>query len=414
MMRKSVLLSGLAAVCLAGSCSVLHASDRGDYVYVESNISAPNGNSIYAFQRGNGGNLAPIPGSPFLTGGAGVQYAGSNLGPFDSDQEVITNPEHTLLFAVNAGSDSIAVFRINDDGSLNPVDGSPFPSGGSDPDSLALNGNILFVTNQSSDFARPSTSLPNYTTMRVERNGYLVPTDDDTNDTSRPYQTKVSVAAGSAPSQAYFAQDSGILFGADFLGGLIEHFRVDGQGKLHTLPPLALPASEFGASVPRLPLGLWSNPRQPVLYVGYVTANKIGVYRYNENGALKFLRTVPNAGQGICWIRVNKSGTRLYTTDTTTNQVSVYDSTDAENPVEIQTLTLAGVGNDFQLSLSEDGRSLYVLSQRAAASIPEGQGNVLHTLSVSRDGTVEETGAPVVFHLPSGVRPQGIAVVSQR
>lgn len=413
-MRKSVLLSGLAVVCLAASCSVLHASDRGDYVYVESNISAPNGNSIYAFQRGSTGNLTQIPGSPFLTGGAGIQYAGSNLGPFDSDQEIITNPEHTLLFAVNAGSDSIAVFHINDDGSLNPVDGSPFPSGGSDPDSLALNGNLLFVTNQSSDFARPSTALPNYTTMRVEQNGYLVPVDDDTNDTSHPYHTKVSVAAGSAPSQAYFVQDSNILFGADFLGGLIEHFRVDGQGKLHQLPPIALPASEFDASAPRLPLGLWSNPRQPVLYVGYVTANKIGVYRYSEDGSLKFLRTIPNAGQGICWIRVNKSGTRLYTTDTTTNQVSVYDSTDAEHPVEIQTFTLAGVGNDFQLSLSEDGRSLYVLSQRAATSIPEGQGNVLHTLSISPNGTIEETGAPVVFHLPSGVRPQGIAVVGQR
>jgi hypothetical protein len=414
MMRKSVLLSVLAAVCVAGSCSVLHASDRGDYVYVESNISAPNGNSIYAFQRGNDGNLTQIPGSPFLTGGAGVQYAGSNLGPFDSDQEVITNPEHTLLFAVNAGSDTIAVFRINGDGSLNPVNGSPFPSGGSDPDSLALSGNYLFITNQSTDFARPSTALPNYTTMRVEQNGYLVPVDDDANDTSRPYHATVSVAAGSAPSQAYFDQNSGILFGADFLGGLIEHFRVDGQGKLHPLPPLALPASEFGASAPRLPLGLWSNPRQPILYVGYVTANKIGVYRYNENGGLKFLHTIPNAGQGICWIRVNQSGTRMYTTDTTTNQVSVYDSTDAENPVEIQTLTLAGVGNDFQLSLSGDGSSLYVLSQRASTSIPDGQGNVLHTLSVSSNGTVEETGAPVVFHLPSGIRPQGIAVVSQR
>ncbi|MEO8737764.1 MAG: hypothetical protein ABI380_14640, partial [Edaphobacter sp.] len=183
-MRKGVLFSGLAAVCFAGSCSILHASDRGEYVYVESNLSAPNSNSIYAFQRTSGGNLTRVPGSPFLTGGAGVQYAGFNLGPLDSDQEVITNPEHTLLFAVNAGSDSIAVFRIDEDGSLKPVEGSPFPSGGSDPVSLALYGNVLFVANQSGDFARPSTTLPNYTAMRVERNGYLVPIDNDTNNTS--------------------------------------------------------------------------------------------------------------------------------------------------------------------------------------------------------------------------------------
>ncbi len=413
-MRMSVLFSGLAVVCLAGSCSILHASEHGEYVYVESNLSAPNSNSIYAFQRGSGGNLTPVPGSPFLTGGSGVQYAGFNLGPLDSDQEVITNPDHTLLFAVNAGSDSIAVFRIKEDGSLKPVEGSPFPSGGSDPVSLALDGNVLFVANQSGDFARPSTTLPNYTAMRVERNGYLVPIDDDTNNTSRPFQTTVSVAAGSSPSQAYLAKEGDLLFGADFLGGLLQHFRMDERGKLHELPPLALPASEFDATTPRLPLGLWSNPRQPILYVGFVTANKMGIYRYNEDGGLKFLRTVPNAGQGICWIRSNRKGTRLYTTDTATNQVSVYDSTDAERPTEIQTVTLAGVGNDFQLSLSEDEKSLYVLSQRAAASIPEGRGNVLHTLSVKQDGTVEETGAPIVFNLPTGVRPQGIAVVDQR
>jgi hypothetical protein len=154
-----------------------------------------------------------------------------------------------------------------------------------------------------------------------------------------------------------------------------------------------------------------SHPKQPILYVGYVTANKMGVYRYSKEGELTFLRTVPNAGQGICWIRVNASGTRIYTTDTTTNQVSVYDATDAEAPVEIQTFTLEGVGNAFQVSLSGDGGSMFVLSQRATASFPAGQGNVLHTLTIKSDGTVAETGTPIVFNLPSGARPQGVAVV---
>jgi hypothetical protein len=247
--------------------------------------------------------------------------------------------------------------------------------------------------------------------MRVEGDGNLVPISNDTNDTSRPFQSTVSVAVGSSPSQAYLASGTNLLFGADFLGGLLQHFRLDGQGQLHALPPIALPASEFGATTPRLPLGLSSHPKQPILYVGYVTANKIGVYRYNEEGALNFLRTVPNAGQGICWIRSNKSGTRIYTSDTATNQISVYDSTDAEEPVEIQTLTLAGVGNAFQISLSADGKSLFALSQQAAATVPAGQGNVLHTLTIKGDGTLAETGSPIIFSLPAGVRVQGLAVV---
>jgi hypothetical protein len=404
---------GLAAFTFVGSCSIAQAADGGEYVYVESNTSAPNSNSIYAFRRGSSGSLTPLTGSPFLTGGAGVQYTGSNLGPFDSDSEVIVNPNQTLLFAVNAGSDSVAVFSIKQDGSLVAVTGSPFPSGGNDPVSLALDGNVLIVVNQSGDFARPSTILPNYTTMRVASDGTLTPFGTNTNDTSRAGQNTVSVAAGSAPSQALSVPGTDLLFGADFLGGLLQHFRVDGEGELHALSPIALPATEFTATTPRLPLGLWSNPKEPILYVGYVTANKMGVYQYNQQGGLKFLRTVPNAGQGICWIRANRRGTRLYTTDTTTNQVSVYDSTDAENPVEIQTFTLAGVGSSFQLSLSDDGSFLYVLSQRDSTTIPDGQGNVLHSLAVQNDGTLEEVGTGIVFDLPPGTRPQGVAVADQ-
>jgi hypothetical protein len=409
-MRKSILSLGIAATCVAGSFSTLHASSSNEYVYVESNISAPNGNSIFAFKRNSDGNLTPLPGSPFLTGGAGVQYTGTNLGPFDSDQEVITNPQNTLLFAVNPGSDSIAVFHINEDGSLKAVEGSPFPSGGNDPVSLALNGNTLYIANQSGDLGRPSTILPNYTTMTVEPDGILVPVGDATNDTSHQSEPTVSVAAGSSPSQGLFVPGTNLLIGNNFLGGLIQPFQVDFQGRLQAQPAIALPASEFDATTPRFPLGLAVNPSTSVLYVGYVTANKMGVYRYSQNGSLKFLRTVP-AGSGICWIRSNKSGTRLYSTDTTTNQITVHDASDPENPVEIQTLTLQGVGNAFQISIAEDGKHVYSISQRDSASFPAGQGNVLHTLSVNNDGTLDETGTPITFNVPANTRPQGVAVV---
>jgi hypothetical protein len=69
------------------------------------------------------------------------------------------------------------------------------------------------------------------------------------------------------------------------------------------------------------------------------------------------------------------------------------------------------VGNAFQVSLSGDGKSAFVLSQRTSASLPAGEGNVLHTLTIQSDGTVAETDTPIVFNLPSGVRPQGVAVV---
>jgi hypothetical protein len=411
-----------ALLALAGAVlSLTHAASTqafgqtGDYVYVETNIKTPNGNSIAGFVRAANGHLQPIPGSPFLTGGAGTQYAGVGLGPQDSDQNIITNPDHTLLFAVNSGSDSIAVFHIGENGELAPVEGSPFPSGGNDPVSLGLSGHTLFVVNKSGDFGRPSAVLPNYTTFQVAGDGELTPTSDSTDDRSPRFQSTVSVAVGSSPSQALAVPYANLLFGADFLGGLLQRFQSDGNGGLHQLTPLALPASEFSdTTTPRLPLGLINHPRYPLLYVGFVTVNKLGVYRYGYDGSLTFVRTVPNSGSAICWVRTNRTGTRLYSTDTTTNSVSVYDLSDPENPRELQNLVLSGQGNVLQFSLSSDEEYLYALSSRGTTSIPEGQGNLLHILTINGDGTVAENASPVVFSEPNDTRPQGVAVVPVR
>jgi hypothetical protein len=103
-------------------------------VYVESNLFGENANSILAFRRDENGALTLLPGSPFLTGGSGVAIDDvPTVGAFDSDQNIIVNPERTRLFAVNSGSDTIAVFDILPDGGLVPVPGSPFSSGGINP-----------------------------------------------------------------------------------------------------------------------------------------------------------------------------------------------------------------------------------------------------------------------------------------
>ena len=133
----------------------LHASAGAEYVYVESNVNTPNGNSIYAFKRDVDGRLHAVTGSPFVTGGTGVTYTGYSIGPYDSDQEVVVNAAQTQLFAVNTGSNTIAVFNIEEGGALSPVEGSPFPSGGASPVSLGLRGNILYIANQGGTLGIP-------------------------------------------------------------------------------------------------------------------------------------------------------------------------------------------------------------------------------------------------------------------
>jgi len=179
----STSLAALFAVFALGSLVPREASAKDpkpqNFVYVESDD--PAGNAIFGFARNNAdGSLTPLPGSPFPSGGLGISFT-TALGPFDSDQEIIVNSARTLLFAVNGGSDTIAVFTINKDGSLTPVAGSPFPSGGSNPVSVGLsNDDVLVVVNQDQDPGNPGVFLPNYTSFHWPKGGQLTQAKNST------------------------------------------------------------------------------------------------------------------------------------------------------------------------------------------------------------------------------------------
>ena len=395
----------------AAAAPYAHAGDDSDdgwrrdarqaVVYTESNIATPGGNTILAYTRERGGRLVPVPGSPFATRGTGVLDPSLALGPFDSDQLIITNAEHTLLFAVNPGSNTIAVFHIGVDGSLVHVAGSPFPSGGVDPSSVGLAKDTLVVANKALDPAQPNGKTPNYASFKVSPDGQLAPIATSI----------VSVAPGTAPSQSLIPPNARFAFGSDFLGGTLQSFIVQPDGSLtQNLPQPVADAPFVGSSAPHLALGLAAHPSRPVVYAGLVTINKVAVYQYDANGVLSFVRAVGDSGAGVCWIRVSTDGTRMYASNTGDNSISVYDTSDALNPVQIQRVVMKGAGGSYQIELDPSGRTLFAVSQRAAATTPLGQGNNLHVLDVMRDGRVVETAqSPLALPVPGNIRPQGLA-----
>ena len=365
-------------------------------LYVESN--RPDQNSVLAFARSADGTLMQI--GDFPTGGKGVFDLSLQLGPFDSDQEIITNAQHNLLFAVNPGSDTVAVFRILSDGKLAAVAGSPFPSGGSNPVSLGLAADKLIVVNKAFDPARPFLKIPSYTVFQILPNGQL-----------NEELSAVNAPQGSAPSQAAISPDKRIVFDAQFLAGFLKTFFLQPNGTLSPGERIAPPVLT-GSTAQPLPLGLWAHPKQPILYVGLVNVSMVGVYQFNNTGDLKFVTAVPDSGAGVCWVRTNDEGTRLYASNTGDRSISVFDTTNPLAPVEIQHLVLQGEGNQFEIELDPSGKFLYAISQRASASTPLGQGNTLHLLTVDpATGLVAEPNAPLPITVPNGVRPQGLATV---
>ena len=148
----------------AGSDDILRRFEH--VVYTETNDFT---NAVLAFRRDDEGRLTLLPGAPFSTGGKGVIDPSFKLGPFDTDQNVVIDHDRRLLFAVNSGSNSIAVFHIQPhDGSLEPARGSPFPSGGINPVSIGLRGNQIVIINQNLDPAQnaPAAS-PSIVTRHV-------------------------------------------------------------------------------------------------------------------------------------------------------------------------------------------------------------------------------------------------------
>jgi len=110
----------------------LYASEGAVYVLT----NAPAGNAVLVYDRGGDGSLSAA--GIYATGGAG---SGAGLG---SQGAITVSDDGRLLFAVNAGSNTVSSFRVRSDG-LDIVDVAA--SGGATPTSVTARGGRVYVLN---------------------------------------------------------------------------------------------------------------------------------------------------------------------------------------------------------------------------------------------------------------------------
>jgi len=376
-------------------------------VYLESGASQPGANAIIAYQYRAGGDLQPLDVTAYPTGGAGG-FDLTNTGALDADGQIVLNAGHTLLFAVNQGSDSVAVFHVQAGGALAAVAGSPFPSGGMAPAGLAVSGNRLVVVNKAQDGVRDLASVvPNVTSFLVQPDGSL-----------RPSGSVISAPLGSSPTEALISPDGKVVVVPEEHGPFLS-LTLGANGKMAEAPgsPYSLPATIFPSGFPgtqRWALGLGALPSGGVLYGQAVDTAQLVVYRYEDSGRLSFVRAVADPGAYLpCWSLVNAAGTRLYTDNAGNNTMSVFDLSDPLNPRQLQVVTLKDAGNPWDLRMDPTGRYIFVLDPRDRQDlVTPGQGNELHTLVVNPDGTLTEPAySPVPIPVPLNTNPIGLAVV---
>jgi DNA-binding beta-propeller fold protein YncE len=378
-------------------------------VYIESNRAAPNENSVLAF-RYRDGSVRPLNVREFLTGGRGSHDL-SNHGVLDAEQQVATNADRTLLFAPNAGSDTVAVFHIASDGTLTPVKGSPFPSLGKAPASVGVSGDELFVANKAQDGSRRLKTTPaSYATFRIARDGRLT-----------PIGSPVEAPAGASPTQTYVPPHTGHLMIATEESGPFRAFTIGGDGRLtqapgspHELEDAVFPGGKRRAKPRVWPQGLIAHPKLPLIYAGVANIRRLVVYRYDAAGNLSLVSSQLNRGTYLpCWTQVNRAGTRLYTGNAGSQNISVFDiGQDPLHPRQIQRVTLRGLGLPWNFQLDPSGRFLFIINMRAVRDIPPGRGNTLHSFRIAADGRLTElASSPAPIPVPLDTNPWGMAIV---
>jgi 6-phosphogluconolactonase len=369
----ALLAVGLAGPAV-GSASADSPARVAGHVYVNDNTAGTN--TIAAFDRHADGSLTPVDGSPFSAGGAG---AGKGLA---SQGAVQVTDNGRYLLAVDAGSDQVSVLRIERDGSLRLV--SVASSGGALPDSVTVHGDLVYVANSGAGDS-------NYTGFILAHHGELIPLPGST----------VTLAATAAPADVLFNQNGTRLVGTEVGPSVIDSFTVGRNGQLTAAPDSPLAAQGLG------PFGSEFRPTNPnQLFVS--NAHNVGagtgtISAFNDaqNGTLSPVGASPFADlqTAPCWVEISPNGQFLFTVNTGSGEISRYSI------APDGTLTLLGstpVGDTggvgaVDARLSRDGRTLYVDESRIGK---------VGEFAVNGGSLTELAGSPV--SLPAGATPAGV------
>jgi 6-phosphogluconolactonase (cycloisomerase 2 family) len=311
------------------SLSVAGASGAGA-VFVASN--AANGNAVLVFSRSGNGTLSASGSYP--TGGLGTGAGLGNQGGLALTQD------DRLLYAVNAGSDEISAFRVGAH-SLELL--GTFPSGGDEPISLTISGNLLYVLNDGTD--------PNITGFRIGSTGNLTPL---------PGSTRALSAAVPDAAQVAFSTDGSRLVVTEKATNLLVTFPVNSDGT----PGASVTQPSAGPT----PFGFAFDKRGTLIvseaFGGAADASVLSSYRAASSGWTAVSPLAATTETAACWVVVSPNGRFVYTTNTGSASVSGYrvgqdGSLQLLDPDGVAATTGAG---PIDADISRNGRYLYTLN----------------------------------------------------
>ncbi len=292
MKNKSNMITPLLVLTLAAQVAPHIYAQAAQQHAVFAMTNSVEGNQIIAYSRAANGSL--IEGNHFVTGGRG---SGGTTDPLGSQGSL---KDHSLLFAVNAGSGDISVFRVN---GANLELLQVASSGGSAPVAVAQHGSLVYVIN----FAGNS----NVVGFNLDEDGHLV---------MIPNSIRYLSATNTGPSSLAFSPDGRFLLLTEKITNNIDVFSVRSDGTLSqpTITPDPIPGV----------FDVVFSPDGAALIVqigaaGSQNASSVSSYLVQADGTLSPVTgSVPTNGTFACWIALTPNGQFAFVSNTISSSIS--------------------------------------------------------------------------------------------
>ncbi len=366
-------LSAFAAPIAAQASASFRAPDsgaRGQHpVFVQTDGVA--GNHVAAYDSAADGTLT-LAGT-YATGGLGGALNGSQVDHLGSQGSLTYDATDSLLYAVNAGSNTVSVFSVRGDQlRLRQVVGS----GGTFPVSVAVHGHLVAVLN-----AQNGGSVQEFSSLF----GYLVPLPGSNRNLGLTIPSDTTQFTHTPGQVAYSPDGSHLIVTTKATTNAIEVFNVGFFGRLSPSPVVT---TEAGA----VPFALAFDPAGH-LVVGEAGPSVLATFNLNPNGTLAPISVLASGQTGLCW--VTATGSLLYTGNTAANSTSGY-VTNAGGQLTLLGATPTDPGT-VDGSVSSDGHFFFAQT---------GGKGIVDEFQISSNGSLTELGSVLV---PGAAGGEGIA-----
>ena len=326
------------------------------------------GNTVVAYDRASGGTLTQA--GVYPTGGLGGQLAGSVVDHTASQGALAYDAAHQLLYAVNAGSNTITSFAVRGD-QLTRL--QTIGSGGTFPVSITVHDGQLYVLN-----ARGGGSIQGY----LRLGGLLVKVPAWHRDLG--FNPNPSPEFTSTPGQIAFTPDGSKLV-----------VTTKGDGQSIEVYPVSLfgPSTQpvITADPGNVPFAITFD-QQDHLVIAEAGPSALATFTVNRDATLTLITRTTTGQAATCW--VTSTGNKLYGSNAGSASVSGY--TDRNG-------TLTALGNTstdpgtVDATASRNGKYLYVQT---------GRKGIVDEYAIDDAGALTPIGSVTV---PGGAGGEGIA-----